>query len=117
MFEIELYTAVAVVTAGLCWYLHRRDQRWGALTVLSTVAGLLWPILAVGALQLGFFVAVKRLVRARRSQTVAVGEESPASTRTPDSAPIRRSRRSQAVERRTECAAALSGGRALASLK
>ncbi len=121
MFEIELYAAVAVVTAGLCWYFHRRDQGWGALTAVSTIAGLLWPILAVGAVQFGLFVAVKRLVRARRSgpQPVAVGEDArtPAPTPRPDAAPTRRRRNAPTVERRTECVAALSGSPALASLK
>ena len=39
----------------------------------SAAAGLLWPILAVGLLQLGLFIAVKRLVRARRTSPGVTG--------------------------------------------
>lgn len=123
MFEIELYAAVAVVAAGLCWYFHRRSQGWAALTAAATIAGLLWPILAVGALQFGLFVAVKRLARARRSQPrpVVVGDDAPAlcptPTPRPDVAPIRPRRNAPTVKRRADCVAALSGSPALASLK
>lgn len=125
MFEIELYAAVAVATAGVCWYFHRRNQGWAALTAVATIAGLLWPILAVGAVQFGLFVALKHVARARRSQPqpVTVGEDAPASTPTPprtpgpDAAPIRSRRNAPTVERRTECLAALTGSPALASLK
>jgi hypothetical protein len=48
----------------------------------SAGAGLLWPILAVGLLQLGLFIAVKRLVRARRTspEVTAVGDGAVAPT-------------------------------------
>lgn len=80
MFDIKLYAAIAVVTAGVAWYLNRRNQSRGALATASVAAGLLWPILAVGLLQLGLFIAVKRLVRARRSapEVTAVSENAPA---------------------------------------
>ena len=48
----------------------------------SAAAGLLGLILAVGLLQLGLFIAVKRLVRARRTSpgVTAVGDDAVALT-------------------------------------
>ena len=124
MSEIQLYAAFAVATAGVCWYLNRRNQSRGVLAMASAAAGLLWPILAVGLLQLGLFIAVKRLVRARRTSpgVTAVGDDAVAPTpaRMPEASvaafqagPTRATRAPRTADCRADYAAALPRGRAV----
>lgn len=123
MSEIQLYAAFAVATAGVCWYLNRRNQSRGVLATASAAAGLLWPILAVGLLQLGLFIAVKRLVRGRRTspEVTAVDDDAvPTPARMPEASvaafqagPTRATRAPRTADCRADYAAALPRGRAV----
>ena len=123
MSEIQIYAAVAVATAGVCWYLNRRNQSRGVLATASSAAGLLWPILAVGLVQLGLFIAVKRLVRGRRTspEVTAVDDDAvPTPARMPEASvaafqagPTRATRAPRTADCRADYAAALPRGRAV----
>lgn len=123
MSEIQLYAALAVATAGVCWYLNRRNQSRGVLATASAAAGLLWPILAVGLLQLGLFIAVKRLVRGRRTspEVTAVDDDAvPTPARMPEASvaafqagPTRATPAPRTADCRADYAAALPRGRAV----
>ena len=68
MSEIQLYAALAIGHRRRLLGISIDATRAGASSRRRPpAAGLLWPILAVGLLQLGLFIAVKRLVRARRT--------------------------------------------------
>jgi hypothetical protein len=68
-----LYLVGALITAGATFALakHWRDVRQPAahLAALSVVAGALWPVVVVGALQVGLIAALVSVLRHHRGLT------------------------------------------------